>query len=67
MMNICDICRNRKSYMLAGKVAARLSAVTDGNSVGALVDAGNWVIGNSSFSLSVDDIYNNNNNNNFIY
>ena len=45
--------------MLAGKVAARLSAITDGNSVGALVDvvtAGNWVNGNPSFSLSVDDL-----------
>ena len=45
------------THLLAGKVAARLSAVTVGSTVGALVDAvaaGNWVNGIPSFSLSVD-------------
>ncbi len=44
-------------HLLAGEVSARLSAVTVGRTVGALVDAvaaGNWVNGNPSFSLSVD-------------
>ena len=38
---------------------ARISAVTVGRTVGALVDAvaaGNWVNGNPSLSLSVDDL-----------
>ena len=57
---ICVICRKRKLriiILLAGKVAASLSAVTVGSTVGSLVDAvaaGNWVNGNPSFSLSVD-------------
>ena len=44
-------------HLLAGEVSARLSAVTVGSTVGALVDtvaAGNWVKGNPSFSLYVD-------------
>ena len=47
------------THLLACKVAARLSAVTGGRTVGALVDAvaaGNWVNGNPSISLSVDDL-----------
>ena len=46
------ICRKRKSHIvLAGKVAARLSAVTVRRTVRALVDAGNWV--NRSHFLSM--------------
>ena len=50
-----NICENAHSV---GNVAARLSAVTVGRTVGAVVDAvaaGNWFNGNPSFSLSVDD------------
>ena len=47
------------THLLARKVAACLSTVTVGRTVGALVDAvaaGNWVNGNPSLSLSVDDL-----------
>ncbi len=51
------------THLLAGKVAARLSAVIAGSTFGRScwrccrrLAAGNWVNGNPSFSLSVDNL-----------
>ena len=58
-MNICDMYKMQITHLLAGKVTARLSAVTVSSTIRALVAAvaaGNWVNGNPSLSLSVDDL-----------
>ena len=62
-MNICDMYRTQITHLLARKVAARLSAVIAGSScrrccrrAGRLSAGNNWVNGNHSFSLSVDDL-----------
>ena len=38
-MNICEMWKTQITHLLARKVAARLSAVIAGSTVGALVDA----------------------------
>ena len=54
--------RTQITYLLAHKVAARLSAVIAGSTCrhccrrARRLSAGNWVNGNPSFSLSVDDL-----------
>ena len=61
-MNICDMWRTQITHLLARKVAARLSAVIAGSTCRRCcrrvwrLSAGNWVNGNPSFSLSVDDL-----------